>query len=347
MSHLYDPTMRFKAEMVPEQVNLLYSLLVPLSKLSSSNAVNDGTNIWFRNGSIVTIDQTHVHVQCRAKGNDADGLICCAQLAAMDGIFLHHRIESNADDSRIVLSLDLNQLKIALQSLILEKSGNYRGSSNNAQDSRITIIKLAKRQGLACLCIEAESAGSCIQVAHAIPVRVLRPEDRPQPPVVALPDIQLQLPVDTPIRTILDQMLKSIANGTAKAAVSLTAQRSGELSVVWDAGSACIRTFLSKLVPVEAETVARQQQDENHIPNEVEQSQLLKESATVHVDLRKLATGFHWQQQLAVNAVSSVVLCMIEAEQIIIHVTLDPIEVGFFTYYIPVQYQPSMEVGQQ
>lgn len=58
-----------------------------------------------------------------------------------------------------------------------------------------TVLKLAKRNGgIPCLCLDAATTGShnsstCIQVHHAIPVRVRKHSEMQLPPRHAVPDV--------------------------------------------------------------------------------------------------------------------------------------------------------------
>jgi hypothetical protein len=75
-------------------------------------------------------------------------------------------------------------------------------------------LKLAKRNGgLPHLCLDTMHVGQGeIEVHHAIPVRIMRVEDLQYhvPPKMAMPDIQLQLPNDRPIRSVIERF-KSIS----------------------------------------------------------------------------------------------------------------------------------------
>jgi hypothetical protein len=141
--------MRFKAMMTPEQVSLLYSLVLPLSRLSGGG----GERSWTRNGSLLYLDPETMRLSCKGRTQDTDGITCFAELNAKDGIFLQHRIESAASNV-IVMELDLAQLRTALKSIMGDKS-----DSLTALDQPYTVLKLAKRQNIPCLCLDACSTG--------------------------------------------------------------------------------------------------------------------------------------------------------------------------------------------
>ena len=266
--------MRFKAKLSSYQVQLLHNLIHPISRLAgtvnhnnntisikrSGNGENAAQSIYRHGGggSIVYLDPEHLRISTKAKsGGEGDGIICFAELTAMDhnspdggssGIFLEHRIESAADNV-IVFEIDLTQLKMALHS-ILEGGGGGggrgRGNSstrtavaplhnsnaeppnNNNDDSNnnnnnnnntsqnhnsflhgsVIILKLAKRNGLPCLCLDSSTAGGSVDLHHAIPVRIMRADEMQYhlPPQISMPDVQLELPCDRPLKTVIERL---------------------------------------------------------------------------------------------------------------------------------------------
>ena len=52
------------------------------------------------------------------------------------------------------------------------------------------------------------------------------------------------------------------------------------------------------------------------------------------MDTKKLWASLQWQPQAA----SQAVLCLVENEMLVVHVSLQPSTVGFFTYYVPVHF---------
>ena len=115
--------MRFKAKLAPEQVALLYQLIVPISKLSGSGVESSSANrsaVWTRNGSILRLDDSHLQLSTAGRTQDTDGITCFAELAAagFSSIFMESVIESAAPNNAIVMELDLVQLRMALKSVL-------------------------------------------------------------------------------------------------------------------------------------------------------------------------------------------------------------------------------------
>jgi len=98
----------------------------------------------------------------------------------------------------------------------------------------------------------------------------------------------------------------------------------GELTLRIDNDGASIRTFFSKLVPRFEDCKSSQSET----------------TCKLKVDTKKLSTCLQWQGTMAKH-VGSALLCMVENEMLVLHVLLNPPEVGFFTYYIPVHFLSS------
>lgn len=156
-----------------------------------------------------------------------EGMSCVANVQAKGGIFLEHRIESNAPDNRIILRVDLVQLRTALQSIqqqIQTKSRhNSRGASAlfAAAPSTLTVLKLAKRNQMPCLCLEAKTAFR-MEMHQTIPVQVQRPSDWNEsrfglPNLPAEPTVQLWLPPTsgTTLKALLDAVKQPTSRGQA------------------------------------------------------------------------------------------------------------------------------------
>lgn len=163
--------MRFKAELAVEQLQLLHSLIGPISRISPQ--------------AIVYLDPEYIRLSSR----DGDGISCFAELKVKGGIFLSHKIESVADNA-IVFEIDLLQWRGAMQSIVGERNDgqqqsqqdggrpgdNYHPSHNGSTTT--TTMKLAKRHGgIACLCVDGKCAGAVVDVYHAIPIRIMRAGD--------------------------------------------------------------------------------------------------------------------------------------------------------------------------
>jgi hypothetical protein len=163
--------MRFKAELAIEQVQLLHSLIGPISRISTQ--------------AIVYLDPEYIRLSSR----DGDGISCFAELKVRGGIFLSHKIESVADNA-IVFEIDLLQWRGAMQSIVGERNDGLQQSQQDGGRSTdnhypshngsvaTTIMKLAKRHGgIACLCVDGKCAGAAVDVYHAIPIRIMRAGD--------------------------------------------------------------------------------------------------------------------------------------------------------------------------
>jgi hypothetical protein len=112
-------------------------------------------------------------------------------LIATNGIFLEHKIESIAGNV-IVFDIDLIQFRTALAATLqsmgssvgeksapLHNSGEGRSSFESASRAynASSFLKLAKRSGMPCLCLDASCVNGTLDVHHAVPVRILRAEE--------------------------------------------------------------------------------------------------------------------------------------------------------------------------
>jgi HUS1 checkpoint protein len=139
------------------------------------------------------------------------------------------------------------------------------------------------------------------------------------PPQIPLPDVQLELALDKPLRTVIDR-LRAMSH-----TVTLQGSMTGELTVRIHTDGASIQAFFSQLAP---------------------RKEGCKEGSTqtsVKVDTKKLSASLQWQQQS--QLVSSAILCLVTNEMLVIHANLAPSQVGFFTYYVPVHFL-STELGE-
>ena len=107
----------------------------------------------------------------------------------------------------------------------------------------------------------------------------------------------------------------------------------GELTLRIDGDGASIRTFYGNLIPRFED--CKTTQDQNP-PAKV----------IMKVDSKKLNACLQWQNSMAIGrgAASSAVLCMVENEMLVLHVSLNPGTIGFFTYYVPVHYISSEDI---
>ena len=125
------------------------------------------------------------------EGGGTEGIACFAELIATNGIFLEHKIESIAGNV-IVFDIDLIQFRTALAATLqsmgssggeksapLHNSGEGRSSFESASRAynATSFLKLAKRSGMPCLCLDASCVNGTLDVHHAVPVRILRAEE--------------------------------------------------------------------------------------------------------------------------------------------------------------------------
>ena len=230
------------------------------------------------------------------------------------------------------------------------------GAPSTLAPPSVVVLKLAKRNGgLPCLCVDlgASPRGGGIEVHHAIPVRIMRAAEMQYhlPPRISVPDVQLELPPDRPLKTVVERLR------TISPHVYIDGSMDGELALRIDGDGASINALFSKLIP-RFEDVKDGDSDgdgdgngngDGDAGNEggerpVKRKRDEPARCTVKVDGRKLAACLQWQGSLG-RAVGSAVLCLVENETLCLHCTLGPGSIGFFTYYIPVHYLARDHLG--
>jgi hypothetical protein len=219
--------MRFKAKLLNDQLSLLHAIIAPISKLQDVH----------RHYAVVYLDEEYVRISFK---NSESGITCFVELSQRD-LFVEHRIESAADNV-IVCQVDLVSFKLALQSVVggggssaskqNQQRDNGGGRSNNGgnhvlrslQQQEVVILKLAKRNGLPCLCLEgrhfqSDLANHDVEIHQAIPVTILRRAEMQNhlPPQINMPQVQLELPMNRPIRPLLDKLKMMGQHGTCVA----------------------------------------------------------------------------------------------------------------------------------
>ena len=193
--------MRFKSKLATEQVSLLYSLISAVAKLQTDS---------HNNRAVLHVCPDFLRLS--AKGDN--GVTCFAELAAKGGLFLDHRVESQAKNV-IVMEVDLPSLKLALSSVLRSSrpTGNHNNnniSTNSALPSlamsHVVILKLAKRNHVPCLCLDG--ANDAIEIHQAIPVRIMRDSEMTNhlPPQINTPTVQLELNPERPLRAIVEKL---------------------------------------------------------------------------------------------------------------------------------------------
>ena len=352
--------MKFKAKLSLQHTQLLYNLINPLSKLqahsapdkaqtSSSSTSNTGTG----SSTIFYLDNDKLVLSTRGSShkNDTEGIFCFAELMTSDGIFNSHIIDSLENDNAILMEVCIVQLKTALKGVLgTQKEAKGKLSAILGSSSQEVSIKLAKRNGgLPHLCLDVKdmhvSEGG-IGVNYAVPVRIMRVDELQYhvPPRMGMPDVQLALPRDRPIRNVVER-LRAIAPQ-----VYMEASMAGILTLRIDSDGASIRTSFNKLVPIHEDCKSSQsqqtqegdQEGATYGQSDQSQRQRLNEPArcTVKLDSKKLHASLHWQATLGIQDVSTAVLCMWENEMLVLDVTLNP-QIGRFMYYVPVHYVSS------
>lgn len=332
---VYQLDMRFKAKLVPEQLSLLNQVIVPMSKIAATSSTSNelSSTVWTRNSCILHLDDSFLRLFTKGKSTDMDNILCYAEFNTRGGIFIDHRIESAVENNAIAMEIDLAQLRLALTSLVQDKKHTISSSALSfmGEQHYYTILKLAKRNNVPCLCLDSYTGsgdgGMPIQVHHSIAVRIMRVSDMAyyKPPKVGHPDVQLELPLDKPFKSVVDG-LKTLGSGggssSSSSTVTLHATTQGELTISLDSDGASIRAFFNHLaVP------------ENHKESQAKDAQ-------VKVDTKKLCTCLQWQQS-PLFPVSRAVLCLVENEVLLVHLELQPPSVGLQTYYIPIHFLPA------
>jgi Hus1-like protein len=379
--------MRFKAKLAPDQLTLFYNAVSPMARIASTSMGSSSsgggtqrggggepasTSAWTRNSCVLHLDAGYARLYCRGKSMETDQIQCYAEFETRgaSALFVDYRIESAAEGNAICMEVDLAQLRLALQSLAQDKKQQHNQSSSGVDPyHQSTVLKLAKRNNVPCLCLDAFTTagdsggggGMPIQVHHSISVRILRLADMvhfrpPQFDRLRTADVvQLELPSDRPIKTVMEG-LRALSSGSGShqsssnsAAVTLRATNSGELTISLDSDGASIRAYFHHL-PTVAED------DENDDDGEVENRRnhptsssagsqhsgsggggRRKRVARVRVDAKKLCSCLQWQQNSSFP-VHRAVLCLVENEVLLVHVDLYPPGVGHQTYYVPVRY---------
>lgn len=312
--------MKFKAKLTLQHTQLLYNLITPLSRLQSPTSSTP---------TVLYLDNDKMVLSTRGSSkHDSEGIFCFAELLTTDGIFHSHIIQSIAADNAILMEICLIQFRTALKDL-LGAQKEVEGRSSFGQE---VTIKLAKRNGgLPHLCLDTRDvfiSESGMGMHHMIPVKMMSVEEFQYhvPPRLGMPDVQLALPKDRPLKTVVDRLR------TISPQIFLEASMNGFLTLRLDGDGASIRTTFNKLIPIHEDCKSSQ---EDASQTQGGSQEPLK--CTVKVDSKKLYASLHWQGTFSVRDLSSAVLCLWENEMLVLDVTLNP-EVGRFMYYVPVHY---------
>jgi len=377
--------MKFKAKLSVPHTQLLFNLVNALSKLQSQSQCSSGTgtnsfaSCSSSSSTVLYLDNDKLVFSTRGSSfkNDSDGIFCFAELISTNGIFNSHVIESLEVDNAILMELSLSQFKTALKGVLStqKEATNNGGNFVTIGASSIeVIIKLAKRNGgLPHLCFEVRdpltfntrtdvnhgnAATEGIGVNYAVPVRIMRVVELQYhvPPRLGMPDVQLVLPKDRPIRNVVER-LRGISPY-----LYMEGNMKGVLTLRIDSEGGSIRISFDKLIPIHEDCksstqTSNQQVDNSQAHGHDDDGDIGKERTsqttytqkepvrcTVKVDSKKLHASLHWQATLGIRDVSSAVLCMWENEMLVLDVTLNP-EIGRFMYYIPVHYVSSGDIS--
>lgn len=289
--------MRFRCELGQEGLKVLLSVVQTMERADrgQQKPVADKKGI-------VCLSPREISVALFAEQLHGD-MLAFATLSAL-GVCESYFVESAAANN-VYFSVALKQLSRALGS---------------AASSATTTVKLAKRQGNACLlvCFESSRVSS---VEHAIPIKLARAAEveRYRPPVHGLPRVVFVLPQASTLKTLVDR-LKLIAGPDKCCRVDVKFEAAGVLAFRVVSDAAVVKAFFTNLEI-----------------KKLRKSKALKEGETiaVAVDARNLA-----QALLAYNLdFHAIDCCPVENFALVIHVTLAAADngepLGDITYYIP------------
>jgi len=344
--------MRFKSKLSTEQSQLLFNIVTPVTKFQD-NGSNNANHQW-RGGSIFYLDREHFRISLRS---EQDGVFCYIECMT-EILFVEYKIESAADNA-IMLELDLCHFREALQSVLsssrtgstarmsgLQPLYNSSVVAQQSQDDASSIpsvpqtrqsnhmaptvvMKLAKKDGLPCLCFDSYGVG--MEVHNSIPIKVMRTSEIHHylPPKMSVPDVQLELPPGQLIRTVVDR-LRLISNHIL--IEGTMTPEAGQMVLSVHGNGSFTQVHIPKLTPHFEDTKACTEDGTRPIE---------KATCTLKVDSKLLQSCLSWQSTLQSNqnlSVNSAIFCMVSQEMLVIHVLLQPRSLGFFTYYIPVLY---------
>ncbi|KAG7336605.1 checkpoint protein Hus1/Mec3 [Nitzschia inconspicua] len=374
--------MRFKAKLTNDQLSVFHGVISPMSKLhdpmaaAATTTTASSSSFWLSSSpssrvAVIYLDEEYLRISCKSFD-----MTCFAELSQKE-LFLEHRIESAADNV-IVLQVDLQLLKVALQSVIQssghggyyhnhqqqQKQQSSRSNNNNNRatssssamqtlvlQQQVVILKLAKRNNLPCLCIEGRSAVTAendVEIYQAIPVLIMRQSEMQHhlPPRINNPQVQLELP-PTPIRAVIDKL-----KGMSKHIV-LEGNMKGDLSIRIDQDGASLACFYNHLIPrwpqeeeedendIDDNGGRREEDGQNNTGNNPNQKKLSSSSTSSSCVIKvdsQKLSTCLQWQQQQQLPVTSCLLGMVYNEMLVLHILLAPAQVGFFTYYIPVHF---------
>ncbi|CAM9316710.1 unnamed protein product [Chrysoparadoxa australica] len=270
--------MRFKARIGVEQLGVFSGVITVLEKVGST--------------CIMHISKNHIKFTVPTGPDELQAFSEINQKI----MFTEYRFDSKSKHG-ILLEVNLGLLSRALAS----------GKKHAAAPQ----MKLAKRAGLACLCVEVRAQE--VAVKHDIPVKIMDAAGYTLylPPEIEQPQVQLELPRLKSLRTVVDRM-----RGMDKH-IYIDANMSGSLVFRIETDDATIKTFYNNLQP-RFESLDPEKNRAN--------------SASVKLDGRKLSNVFHIYSM----NFEAAICCLIEDASVVVHVFLEPSGVGTFTFFLPV-----------
>jgi Hus1-like protein len=298
--------MRFKAKLSQHQVSVLYSLLSNIARLGERTVT-------------LQLDSKQLRILLQAHDSHEHGIVVYAELDN-NGIFLDHKIESQAENNTITMLLDVTQLKLAFRTIVSTSSTHEKtGHNGNGQTHTPpmvvvpTVWKLAKRQNLPCLCLDGLSATNNIHIHQAVPVR-LTPDHALSVPHVPNGDgdgiLQLKLPRNTSFKMLLERSKHSAS------VVYLSGKSTGELVVTMHTDSgAHVQSYFRNLAVTGG-------------PRDQTAAASTTTTTTVKVDIRKLTACLH---------TFPCDICLVENEMLLLHSDTNG-GAGRVIYFLPVHY---------
>ncbi|TFJ82210.1 hypothetical protein NSK_006539 [Nannochloropsis salina CCMP1776] len=217
-------------------------------------------------------------------------------------VFSEYRIASLANNS-ILFEIGLSNLIKAFSS---------------AKTAHFVRIKLAKRAGQPCICLEARALD--MELLHEVPIRVMRAADIQyyMPPDVAMPRVQLELPYNRSMRTVLERF--KIMDRFC----FVDGDMSGALRLRLQNDRCHVQTFYSNLIPRYVEGMTDGDEDMRRTEEGG------SACCSIKLDSRKFLSALHFMTM----KYDSAICCMIEESCLVLHVTLAG-HVGTLTLYLP------------
>lgn len=344
--------MRFKASLTTQSVtSILLPLLSPFPKLNPLVSLR-------LSPELVTLS-----TKAPNGHRGLDGLTLYCELTA-DGVFSFWKIESVCDNE-IAMEVDPSHLRQAFANIVSsasggggfdDESGGYSMMQGNDDPSAVVAnVKLARRNGMPCLCVESAN-GRGVKISHDIPVLILRTSEfaknRSPPSVSTTPTSQLYLPGSRSIKTVVERMrpmgnevyVEGDMGCDSGEEMGVEGEANGSLRFhVFGEGASVATVFDSLKAEPEGCTGFFDGSDDEGGAMEVG-GRKGKGKCKVKIASKKLLEMFRWQSMLPIGkTVSRSIVSLFPDEMLVVHSMLngyDPTigEVGFFTYYCPVQY---------